>query len=132
MSKFNLDSSSRKVVIVVLLIGLVFNILTFFYFRYSTQKKLDIAVASLTDGSSRLYNDVLIRVDDYMHVFSTNILNAVILSVGSNSNLVSSSSSASDHKLKEDSPLLPLVDTIDYDYFSINAFKTGYIVCAIR
>ncbi|MBQ4385442.1 MAG: hypothetical protein II823_05925 [Kiritimatiellae bacterium] len=107
---FKISFDTRALVIFILCVGVLFNIITFFHFYFSSSKKVDAALESLTLSSVKLYDDVIARVDDYLHSVTTNLS-------FSSSAAVASEASSSFSRNKEDSPILPVVDTLDYDFY---------------
>ena len=110
--KFSVNQ--RTLIISLLLVGVLFNIVSYFHFRFASARKVDKAIEQLTLSSVKLYDDVLLKVDDYLSVVSSNVFSSVSSSFFSSSS--SSSSSSLDDKLKN-SPILPVVDSIEYDYY---------------
>ena len=109
-SSFKISLDTRAMVIVLLCVGVLFNVISFFHLYFSSSKKVDDALQSLTVSSIKLYDDTLSKVDDYLHGLSTNT--AFVSRLPS-----SEIPSISGNTTKEDSPILPVVDSIDYDYF---------------
>lgn len=107
---FKISFDTRALVIFILCVGVLFNIITFVHFYFSSSKKVDSALESLTLSSVKLYDDVIARVDDYLQSVTTN------LSFSSSSSSAASDVSSSSKK-KDDSPILPVVDSIEYDFF---------------
>lgn len=110
---FKISFDTRALVIFILCVGVLFNIISFVHFYFSSSKKVDSALESLTLSSVKLYDDVIARVDDYLHSVTTNLA----FSSSSSSTSTSTSDVSSSSKNKEDSPILPVVDTLDYDYY---------------
>lgn len=88
---------------------MLFNIVSYFHFRYASSRKVDIAIEQLTLTSVKIYDDVLLKVDDYLASVSSNVSSRVSASF-------SSSPLTSEEKSK-DTPILPVVDSIEYDYY---------------
>ena len=105
---FKISFDTRALVIFILCVGVLFNIISFVHFYFSSSKKVDSALESLTLSSVKLYDDVIARVDDYLFSLTTNL---------SFSSSFTSDFNSSSSKRKEDTPILPLVDSIEYDYF---------------
>lgn len=105
---FNVNQ--RTLIISLLLVGVLFNIVSYFHFRYASSRKVDIAIEQLTLASVKIYDDVLLKVDDYLAGVSSNVSSRVSASFSS------PSSSSSDQKTN-DTPILPVVDSIEYDYY---------------
>lgn len=105
--KFNVNQ--RTLIISLLLVGVLFNIVSYFHFRYASSRKVDIAIEQLTLTSVKIYDDVLLKVDDYLASVSSNVSSRVSASF-------SSSPLTSEEKSK-DTPILPVVDSIEYDYY---------------
>ena len=108
---FKISIDTRSLVLLILCLGVFINLLTYFHFFFSSRKKIDSALQGLTLSSVRLYDDALAKVDDYLRAATTNFS----FSSSSPSSSFGSSSSG-----KVDSPIIPVVDTIDYDYFVSN------------
>lgn len=111
ITSFKISISTRNAVLLILGVGVLFNIISFFHFRFSTVRRVNDSVKAIEVSSLRLYDDVLKRVDDYMHTVSTNF------NFSSSSAVIASEQISAN---KDDTPLLPLVDSIDYDYFVHN------------
>lgn len=101
--------NQRTLIISLLCVGVIFNVVSYFHFRYASSRKVDMAIEQLTLSSVKIYDDVLLKVDDYLAVVSSNVSSRVSASF-------SPSPSSSDEKEK-DTPILPVVDSIDYDYY---------------
>ena len=95
---FNLSQNSKACAILLLLVGVVFNIVSFFQFKYSTSKRIEEAVLAINVSSMKLYDDVLRRIDDRLQSISTNTTYTVNGSAPLNDSLSQKSSS----------PLLPV------------------------
>lgn len=107
---FKFTFESRYGVILILFIGVLFNIISFVHFYFSSSRKVDEALRSLTVSSIKIYDDTLSKVDDYLSALSTNV---AFYSRSPSSDSLSASVDFN----KSDSPILPVVDSIDYDYF---------------
>lgn len=105
--KFSVNQ--RTLIISLLSVGVLFNIVSYFHFRFASSRKVDVAIEQLTLASVKIYDDVLLKVDDYLASVSSNVSSRVSASF-------SSSPLTSDEKAK-DTPILPVVDSIEYDYF---------------
>lgn len=108
MSKFTLDTDSRKVVLLVLFVGLGFNIATFFTFRMRSQNQLTELRKNLDSVYDDKYKSLKNDIDNFLQFVTTN--KVVSSSSALNSNLARSSEVSN-------TPILPVVDSIDFDYF---------------
>lgn len=105
--KFSVNQ--RTLIISLLSVGVLFNIVSYFHFRFASSRKVDVAIEQLTLASVKIYDDVLLKVDDYLSSVSSNVSSRVSASF-------SSSPLISEDKAK-DTPILPVVDSIEYDYY---------------
>lgn len=106
MSKFTLDPDSRKVVILLLLLGLGFNVATFLMFRVKSANQIIDFRKNLDSVYDEKFNALKVDIDNFLQFVTTNKV--------SSSSFSSPSSSSSD---SVNTPILPVVDSIDFDYF---------------
>lgn len=105
--KFSVNQ--RTLIISLLSVGVLFNIVSYFHFRFASSRKVDVAIEQLTLASVKIYDDVLLKVDDYLASVSSNVSSRVSAS--------SSSSPLTSEEKSKDTPILPVVDSIEYDYY---------------